>query len=344
VEESEVSEDTRPLDRNLALELMRVTEAGALAAGRAIGRGDPDLADRLAVEAVRRTLDSLPIDGVVVVGEGEGRGAERMYLGERLGSAEEPHMDVAVDPIDGTDLVASGAPGAICTVALAPRSTLFRTHVPYMERIVVGGPAAGAIDITAPIGQNLRAIASKLQRPVSGLTVVMLERPRHEQLAHEVRATGATVTLIPDGDVAAAVLAALPEEGGADVLIGIGGAPEAALTACAVLCLGGDMQARLWLDDDAHRAQAEREGIEPGRVFSAQDLCRGGADVYMSITGITPGELLRGVRFRAPYATTQSLVMRSLTGTARRVESTHDLRRLAGVVGSAFDPLGGDQT
>ena len=324
-------------DRNLALELMRVTEAGALAASRATGRGDPNLADRLAVEAVRRTLDLLPVDGVVAVGEGEGRGRERMYLGERLGSSEEPRMDVAVDPIDGTELVSSGAPGAICAVALAPRSTLFRTHVRYMERLVVGGAAAGAIDIEAPVSDNLRAIASQLNRPVDGLTVVVLERPRHQQLIDLIRAAGATVKLIPDGDVAAAVVAALPDESSADVLIGIGGAPEAALTACAVLCLGGDMQARLWLPDDEQRDQAEREGIAPNRVYGLHDLCRGERDVYMSMTGITPGELLRGVRIRAPYAITQSLVMRSLTGTARRVESTHDLRRTAGVVGAAYE-------
>jgi fructose-1,6-bisphosphatase II len=240
-------------------------------------------------------------------------------------------------------------------VALSPRNTLFRTHVPYMERIVVGAAAAGAIDITAPVADNLHAIAARLNKPLNQLTVVMLERPRHEALVQQVREAGAIDKLIPDGDVAAAVLAALPEENAADVLMGIGGAPEAALTACAVLCLGGDMQSRLWCADDAQRAQAEREGLDPARVFGVQDLCRGGKDVYMSITGITEGELLHGVRnmpidssalrtytesvgkYRSPYAVTQSLVMRSLTGTARRVESTHDLRRLAGVVGAAFE-------
>jgi len=332
-----MSTGARPFDRNLALELMRVTEAGALATARAVGGGDGDLADRLAVEAVRNTLDSLPIDGVVVVGEGERRGRERMYLGERLGAAEEPRMDVVVDPIDGTQLVATGAPGAICTVALAPRNTIFRTHVAYMERIVVGARAAGAIDITASVGDNLRAVAATLGRPIGELTVVLLERPRHEELVGQVRAAGAAVKLIRDGDVAAAVLAALPEDNGVDMLLGIGGAPEAALTACAVVCLGGDMRARLWYADDEQRAQAEREGHAPDRVFAATDLCRGGDDVYMAMTGITDGELLRGVRYRTPYAMTQSLVMRSHTGTARRVESTHDLRRLAGVVGAAFD-------
>jgi fructose-1,6-bisphosphatase II len=260
-----------------------------------------------------------------------------MYLGERLGMAEEPRMDIAVDPVDGADLVAAGAPGAVCTVALSPRNTLFRTHVPYMERIVVGAAAAGAIDITAPVADNLHAIAARLNKPLNQLTVVMLERPRHEALVQQVREAGAIDKLIPDGDVAAAVLAALPEENAADVLMGIGGAPEAALTACAVLCLGGDMQCRLWCADAAQRAQAEREGLDPGRIFGVQDLCHGGKDVYMSITSITEGELLHGVRYRPPYAMTQSLVMRSFTGTARRVESTHDLRRLAGVVGAAFE-------
>src|SRR5919202_1922905 len=318
-----MSDERYPADRNLALELMRVTEAGALAAARAIGRGDPALADRFAVDAVRRTLAVLPIDGVVVVGEGEGRGKERMYI--------------AVDPVDGADLVAAGVPGAVSTVALSPRNTLFRTHVPYMARIVVGAAAAGAIDITAPVADNLRAIAARLNRPLNQLTVVMLERPRHEALLRQVRDAGVIDKLIPDGDVAAAVLATLAEENGADVLIGVGGAPEAALTACAVLCLGGDMQCRLWCADAEQRAQAEREGLDPSRVFGLQDLCHGGKDVYMSITGITDGELLQGVRYRPPYAMTQSLVMRSVTGTARRVASTHDLRRLAGVVGAAFE-------
>lgn len=331
--------ETRPLDRNLALELMRVTEAGALAAARAVGGGDPDLADRLAVEAVRHTLASLAIDGVVVVGEGEGRGHERIYLGERLGAVDGPLMDVAVDPVDGANLVASGAPGAICTVALAPRNTLFRTHLPYMERIVVAAPASGVVDITASVAANLRAVAARLSRPIDGLTVVMLERPRHEELVRQVRAAGAQVKLIPDGDVAAAVLAALPEENGIDVLLGIGGAPEAALTACAVLCLGGDMQCRLWLADDAQRAQAKRESLDAERVFTARDLCQGGDDIYVALTGITDGALLRGVRRRPPYAITQSLVMRSHTGTARRVESTHDLQRLADVAGTSYEPL-----
>jgi fructose-1,6-bisphosphatase II len=331
-----MTSETQQLNRNLALELMRVTEAGALAASRAAGRGDADMADRLAVEAVRATLSSLPIDGVVVVGEDERRGRERIYLGERLGAADEPRMDVAVDAIDGTGLVAAGAPGAICAVALSPRNTLFRTHVPYMERIVVGAGASGAIDITAPLEDNLRAVAGRLNRPVSSVTVVMLERPRHEEMVTQVRAAGAQVKLIPDGDLAAAVLVALAEENGVDVLLGIGGAPEAALTACAVLCLGGDMQCRLWFADDEQRAEASREGLDAERVFTAPDLCRGGDQVYMAMTGVTDGELLRGVRNRPPHALTQSLVMRSYTGTARRVESTHDLRRIAGVVAAAF--------
>ncbi len=331
-----MSSETRAPDRNLALELMRVTEAGALAASRAAGKGDADLADRMAVDAVRATLSSLPVDGVVVVGEDDRRGKERLYLGERLGAADEPRMDVAVDPIDGSGLVAAGAPGAICAVALAPRTTLFRTHVPYMERIVVGAAAAGAVDITAPVPENLRAVAARLSRPVGEVTVAMLDRPRHEELVAQVRAAGAQVKLIPDGDLAAAVLVALAEENGVDVLLGIGGAPEAALTACAVLCLGGDMQARLWCADDEQSAQAAREGLDTARIFTAADLCRGGDQVYMAMTGITDGELLRGVRNRPPYAVTQSLVMRSYTGTARRVESTHDLRRIAGVVAAAF--------
>src|SRR2546423_674111 len=253
-----MSDERHPADRNLALELMRVTEAGALAAARVIGRGDPNLADRFAVDAVRRTLAVLPIDGVVVVGEGEGRGKERMYLGERLGVAAEPRMDIAVDPVDGADLVAAGAPGAVSTVALAPRNTLFRTHVPYMERIVVGAAAAGAIDITAPVDDNLRAIAARLNKTLNQLTVVMLERPRHEALLRQVRDAGAIDKLIPDGDVSAAVLAALPEENAADVLIGIGGAPGARPTPRPPPRPGGGMPSPPWGAPPPRRAPARR--------------------------------------------------------------------------------------
>ncbi len=334
-----MSTGTRPPDRNLALELMRVTEAGALAAARAVGRDDVDLADRLAVEAVRRTLSALPIDGVVVVGEGEDRAHERFYLGERLGAAEEPRMDVAVDAIDGTSLVAAGALGAICTVALAPRNTLYRTHAAYMERIVVGAAAAGAIDMTRPVADNLRAVARRLGKPIGQLQVVMLNRPRHADLQRQVREAGATLKLIPEGDVAAAVMAALPEQNDVDVLLGVGGAPEATLTACAVLCLHGDMQARLWFHDEQQRAAAQERGVDPERIFGASDLCRGGDDVYMAMTGITDGELLRGVRYAPPSAITQSLVMRSASGTAQRIEATHDLERLAESVGVPLEPL-----
>ncbi len=334
-----MSTGTRPPDRNLALELMRVTEAGALAAARAVGRDDVDLADRLAVEAVRQTLSALPIDGVVVVGEGEDRAHERFYLGERLGAAEEPRMDVAVDAIDGTSLVAAGALGAICTVALAPRNTLYRTHAAYMERIVVGAAAAGVIDLTRPVADNLRAVAQRLGKPIGRLQVVMLNRPRHADLQRQVRAAGATLKLIPEGDVAAAVMAALPEQNDVDVLLGAGGAPEATLTACAVLCLHGDMQARLWFHDEEQRTAAQERGADPERIFGANDLCRGGDDVYMTMTGITDGELLRGVRYAPPSAITQSLVMRSATGTAQRIEATHDLERLAESVGVSLEPL-----
>jgi len=334
-----MSTGTRPPDRNLALELMRVTEAGALAAARAVGRDDVDLADRLAVEAVRQTLSALPIDGVVVVGEGEERAHERFYLGERLGAAEDPRMDVAVDAIDGTSLVAAGALGAICTVALAPRNTLYRTHAAYMERIVVGAAAAGAIDMTRPVADNLRAVARRLGKPIGQLQVVMLNRPRHADLQRQVREAGATLKLIPEGDVAAAVMAALPEQNDVDVLLGAGGAPEATLTACAVLCLHGDMQARLWFRDEEQRTAAQERGADLERIFGAGDLCRGGDDVFMVMTGITDGELLRGVRYAPPSAITQSLVMRSATGTAQRIEATHDLERLAESVGVSLEPL-----
>jgi len=316
-----------PMDRNLALELVRVTEGAAMAAGRLMGRDDKIAADRAAVESMRRALSFVDMDGVVRIGEGEKDQAPMLYIGERVGNGNPPQVDVAVDPIDGTRLVARGLPGGIATVALAERGSLFQTHCAYMEKLVVGPRARGAIDLRDPIHRNLQRIAEAEGRNVGDLTVVVLDRPRHERLLAEIRAAGARVKLITDGDVAGGVMAALPDRSGVDVLAGIGGAPEAVLTACAVQCIGGDMQCRLWpRDDDEGRLVAD-EGLDPDRVLDLPALCSG-HDIFFAATGITDGEMLTGVRFAGMEVRTSSVVMRSYSGTIRWTESVHDLRRL----------------
>ncbi len=316
-----------PMDRNLALELVRVTEGAAMAAGRLMGRDDKIAADRAAVESMRRALSFVDMDGVVRIGEGEKDQAPMLYIGERVGNGNPPAVDVAVDPIDGTRLVARGLPGGIATVALAERDSLFQTHCAYMEKLVVGPGARGAIDLRQPIARNLERIALAEGRNVADLTVVVLDRPRHERLLAEIRAAGARVKLITDGDVAGGVMAALPDRSGVDVLAGIGGAPEAVLTACAVQCIGGDMQCRLWPRDEEERRMVAAEGHDPDRVLTLPHLCSG-HDIFFAATGITDGEMLTGVRFAGQAVRTSSVVMRSYSGTIRWTESVHDLRRL----------------
>ncbi len=321
------------LDRNLALELVRATESAAMAAARWLGRGDQDAVDRAAVDALRLVLDAVDMDGVVVIGEGERGETPILYIGERLGNGMPPQVEVAVDPIDGTALVAQGLGGATSVVALAERDGLFFTRVSSMEKIVVGPRAHGAIDITAPVAENLRAVARATGREVQDLTVVVLRRPRNEPLIEEVRATGARLRLIGDGDVAAGLMALLDEYTGIDLLMGIGGAPEGVIAACAVRCLGGDMQARLWPRDEADRLLAASEGVDLDRTLTLDDLCRG-EQVFVAATGVTDGELLRGVRYVRAGAITESLVMRSASGTVRRIRARHDftrLRKLAGL-------------
>ena len=318
-----------PIDRNLALELVRVTEGAAISAARFMGRNQKEDADQAAVTSMRRSLGYVDMDGVVVIGEGEKDRAPMLYIGERVGNGSPPEVDVAVDPIDGTRLVARGIPGGITTVALAERGTLYHTHVHYMEKLIVGQEARDAIDITDSVAANLQRIAEALEREVADLTVVVLDRPRHEGLLEKIRSAGARVKLIMDGDVAAGLMAAMEHRTGIDALMGIGGAPEAVLAACAVKCLGGGMQARLWLPDEETRAQAEREGKGDGAaVLSLEDLCSG-RNVFFAATGITDGELLEGVRFlQGNRCQTQSLVMRSYSGTIRYIDAEHSLDKL----------------
>jgi fructose-1,6-bisphosphatase II len=267
------------------------------------------------------------MDGVVVIGEGEKDEAPMLYVGERLGYADEPKVDIAVDPIDGTRLLAMGQPNSIATVAVAERGALFESsHVMYMDKIVVGPAAAGTIDINDTVENNLRRVAEALQREVPDLTVVILDRPRHERLVQDVRDAGARIKFIPDGDVAGALMTSMPDTG-VDVLMGIGGAPEAVVAACALKSLGGDMQAKLWPRNDEEWAKVKELGIDVERVLRADDLAAGD-NLFFAATGITDGELLRGVHYFGDGATTQSLVMRSRSGTVRKIDAVHRVSKL----------------
>ncbi|HNT54002.1 MAG TPA: class II fructose-bisphosphatase [Anaerolineaceae bacterium] len=319
--------ETKPT-RNLALELARVTEAAALAAGRYMGRGDKIAADKAAVDAMRLVLNTVDMDGVIVIGEGEKDEAPMLYNGERLGLGVPPEVDIAVDPIDGTRPLAFGRHNSISTVALAPRGAMFNPGpFVYMEKIAVGPEARDVIDIEAPVAVNLRAIARAKGADVNDLTVVILDRPRHEALIAEVRRMGARIRLIPDGDVAGALMAAMPEAG-IDVLLGTGGTPEGVLAAVALRCMGGNIQGRL-----APRSQDELDrglamGYDVKKILTIDDLVNS-EDVFFSATGITNGDLLRGVDYFGDGARTDSLVMRGLTGTVRRITATHRLGKLS---------------
>jgi fructose-1,6-bisphosphatase II len=315
------------LGRNLALELVRVTEAAALTSGRWMGRGDKEAADQAAVTAMRAMFGTVAMDGVVVIGEGQKDEAPMLYIGERLGNADEPKVDIAVDPIDGTRLLAMGQPNSISTVAVAERGALFESsHVMYMEKLVVGPKAAGAIDINDSVSNNLRRVAAAMERDVPDLTVVILDRPRHETLVQDVRDAGARIKFIPDGDVAGALMTSMAGTG-VDVLLGIGGAPEAVVAACGVKCLGGEIQTKLWPRNDAEWAAVKELNINVERVLRTDDLAAGD-NLFFAATGITDGELLRGVHYFGDGATTQSLVMRARSGTVRKVDAVHRLSKL----------------
>jgi fructose-1,6-bisphosphatase II len=315
-------------DRNLALELVRVTEAAALAAGHWMGRGDKEAADQAAVDAMRLMMDSVSMHGTVVIGEGEKDQAPMLYNGEEIGNGEAPVVDVAVDPIDGTTLTAKGQNGALSVVAVAERGTMFDPGPCfYMEKIVVGEDAAEVIDIDAPPAENLRRVAKVKKGTVADLTVVILDRPRHDQLVKEVREAGARIRFIPDGDVAGAISAAR-EDTGTDLLMGIGGTPEGVIAACAIKCLGGVIQGRLCPRSEEERDAAVDQGYDLERVLSTEDLVSG-QDVFFAASGVTDGDLMKGVRYRADNAITQSMVMRSRSGTVRLIDALHRREKLS---------------
>ncbi len=309
-------------DRNLALDLVRVTEAAALAASRHMGRGDKEAGDQAAVDAMRLLLRTIQMDGVVVIGEGEKDEAPMLYNGESVGTGSGPQVDVAVDPVDGTRLLAMGRSNALSVVAVSERGAMYNPGpIVYMDKIAVGPAAAGAIDITASVEKNLRAIARAYRKDLDDLTVVVLDRPRHADLVARIRATGARIRFITDGDVAGAIMAAV-DGTGVDVLMGVGGTPEGIIAACALKCIGGAIQGRMIPRDDAERARAVAAGMDVDRVLTTDDLVAGD-NVFFAATGITDGELLKGVQLFGHGAATYSVVMRSLSGTVRRIESQH---------------------
>lgn len=329
---------TQQPDRNLALELVRVTEAAAMAAGRWVGRGDKNDADRVAVNAMRVLISTIGMDGTVVIGEGEKDNAPMLYNGEQVGDGTGPKCDVAVDPIDGTTLTAKGMNNAISVLAVAPRGAMYDpSAVFYMEKLVAGPEAADVVDIRNPVAENIHQVAKAKGLSVSDVTVVILDRPRHAGLVEEIRATGARIKYIADGDVAGAIMAARPDTG-IDLLLGIGGTPEGIIAACAMKCTGGVIQGRLWPHDDDERQRALDAGhnLDPDFVLGTDDLVTGD-DCFFVATGITDGELMRGVHYRPNGATTDSLVMRARSGTIRRITSEHQLSKLRDFSAIDFD-------
>jgi fructose-1,6-bisphosphatase II len=325
-------------DRNLALELVRVTEAAAMAAGRWVGRGDKNGADAVAVNAMRVMISTIGMNGTVVIGEGEKDNAPMLYNGEQVGDGTGPECDVAVDPIDGTTLTAKGMANAVAVMAVSPRGSMYDpSAVFYMEKLVTGPEAADVVDIRKPAAENIRAVARAKGSHPSDVTVVLLDRPRHADLAEEIRATGARIKFIVDGDVAGAISAARPDSG-IDLLLGIGGTPEGIIAATAMKCMGGVIQGRLWPQDDAERQKALDAGhdLDPDFVLSTDDLVTGD-DCFFVATGITDGDLMRGVRYRAGGCTTDSLVMRSRSGTIRKITSEHRLEKLRSFAAIDFE-------
>lgn len=323
----DVNESSQKPDRNLALELVRVTESAALAASRWVGRGDKNGVDGAAVDAMRTVLSTVPMDGIVVIGEGEKDEAPMLFNGERVGDGSFPKCDVAVDPIDGTSLTALGRANAISVIAVAERGAMFNPGpCVYMHKIAVGPEAAGSIDITATPAQNLRWIAKAKRESVRDLTVVILDRERHTDLIAEIRSTGARVKLISDGDIFGAMATSWPDAG-VDVLIGTGGTPEGVTAAAALKCMGGEIQGLLAPRSDAERELAIAQGYDLSRVLTTEDLVQGD-NCFFAATGVTDGELLRGVRYEHAAARTQSLVMRSKSGTVRMIDSRHRIDKL----------------
>lgn len=318
---------TKDPTRNLALELVRVTEAAALAAGRFMGRGDKEAADQAAVNAMRIVLQTIDMNGIIVIGEGEKDNAPMLYNGEQVGNGSGLDFDVAVDPIDGTRPLAFGRSNSLATVAIAPRGSMFDPGpFVYMNKIAVGPEAKGLIDIEKPITENLKAIAKAKHKDVEDLTTIVLDRDRHKDLIAEIRKAGARIRLIPDGDVAAALMTAQPDSG-VDVLIGIGGTPEGVIAACALRAMGGEIQGKLYARDEDELRRGREAGYDFDKVLTMDDLVSS-EDVFFTATGITDGELLKGVRYFGKGATTDSLVVRGMTGTVRQISATHQIDKL----------------
>jgi fructose-1,6-bisphosphatase II len=315
-------------ERNLALELVRVTEAAALAASRWMGRGDKEGADGAAVDAMRIVLDTVPMDGIVVIGEGEKDEAPMLFNGEAIGDGSPPECDIAVDPIDGTTLTSLGRGNALSVIAVSGRGTMFNPGpCVYMEKIAVGPECKGVIDIQRSATENLERVALAKGEAIGDITAVILDRDRHSALITEVREAGARIRLIPDGDVAGAISTAYPDSG-ADILLGIGGTPEGVISAAALKCMGGEMQGRLWPRNDAERNAALNDGYDLDQILGIDDLITGD-NCFFAATGITDGELLKGVHYSPTGASTQSLVMRSKSGTVRSINAKHRLDKLA---------------
>ncbi len=313
--------------RNLALELVRVTEAAALSAGRFMGRGDKIIADKAAVDAMRLVLNSIDMDALIVIGEGEKDEAPMLFNGEKVGTGKPPLVDLAVDPIDGTRPLANGFLNSIATVAIAPRDTMFDPGpFVYMDKIAVGPKAKGLIDIEAPLKENLNKIATSEDKAINDITVVVLQRPRHDELIKEIREIGARIRLIPDGDVAGALMTCLPESG-IDALLGVGGTPEGVLAACAIRAMGGELQGKLFIRNQEEKKLGLKMGYSLDKVITMDDLVSSN-DVFFAATGITDGELLGGVRYMGHGAETESLVIRGKTGTVRWINAKHNFEKL----------------
>ncbi|HTS72314.1 MAG TPA: class II fructose-bisphosphatase [Gaiellaceae bacterium] len=336
--EASVAEPSaRAPDRNLALELVRVTEAAAMGAGRWIGRGDKESADQAAVDGMRAMLDTVRMAGIVVIGEGEKDKAPMLFNGEEVGEGAGPEVDVAVDPLEGTRLTAKGQPNAIAVIAVAERGTMFFPGAAvYMDKIACGPESIELVDIDAPPRENVERVARAKGKKPSEVSVVVLERDRHEGLVEALREVGAKVLLVPDGDVAPAIAAAQPSTG-VDLLMGIGGTPEGVIAAAALKCVGGGVLGKLWPRDDDERQQILDAGLDPDRVLTTDDLVSGD-DVFVAATGVTTGALLRGVRYTPEGAVTDSIVMRSRSGTVRRIEATHAFDKLERFSGREYRP------
>lgn len=313
-------------DRNLALELTRVTEAAAMAAARFQGKGDKEAVDQAAVDAMRAVLSTMDLDGIVVIGEGEKDDAPMLFNGEKVGNGKEPAMDVAVDPVDGTRLTAEGGQGALAVIAMAPRGSMYAPgQLVYMDKIAVGEEAAGSIDIDAPVQHNLQQVAKARGKSVENVTAIILDRPRNEDYIRQVREAGGRIRLIRDGDISASISTCV--DSGIDILLGIGGSPEAVTSACALIALGGEMQCRLWPRDDTEKEYAKQEGLDLDAVLALRDLVNSD-NTFFAATGVTSGELLQGVRYEAGRAETHSVIMRSKTGTVRFLQAQHRFDRL----------------